>query len=699
MFDILDRNLAVPFFTDKNKKELIELKYGTFSCYFYEGHRTIKQTLYEDAVLCLKRTESPFAYELVVSGISNAKCFYDSRQTFKVQKNMHLRIYRINMNQDVCLTWTVEGLIETFEFVCNRDVLQEAAENFMAVAYECIYENEYKSPRTLITESKLLSLYSAHVESKTCSEILKAKTEVYGTFIPDDANDDSTSTFIRYVPYTGTEPTHGTPLLVLEATLFIYRPDVRDYIVNGKVFIKISESESFTYHMEVYSTEIPSIYQTVDVNMNPIFKHDELEFYWNYYENKRAYSFKVTLNDREVYEGFKELLTKSIFEVASKSLFSRYRRQNQDYIINTLANNAASFMDSDSEEEDDEGEGDKKVNEDNSAQNNEAKDLFYSDGSQKNSILSTGHKSNLSFVIRGNKVGIYSLYGSGINFTRSIQDIQTINGKNPLYPTNAILHDQESSYLLYDVNMKNNIVYKMDLGRGEVVEEWKVNDENLLINICPNPQTLDTLNNDQTIVGITSNSLFRIDPRQKRINKINDLDYKKYSSMPEFSTVASSRSKYVAVGSKKGVIRIFSELNKVAAITLPPIGEPILGLDVTLDGRYLIATCSNFLILVHTLLNDQAITLRIKPEHVTLMNEAVSFKRAYFDIHNRNDIVCITGSFVVIWNFKNVCQGDFTCYKMQRLEAPIVSSTSDSKDDLIIAFEDQVSRITKTRLQ
>lgn len=172
-------------------------------------------------------------------------------------------------------------------------------------------------------------------------------------------------------------------------------------------------------------------------------------------------------------------------------------------------------MDSDSEEEDDEGEEDKKgkqwhkekhlqpnrvddcfleflnmknndsgvclVNEDNSAQNNEAKNLFYSDGSQKNSILSTGHKSNLSFVVRGNKVGIYSLYGSGINFTRSIQDIQTINGKNPLYPTNAILHDQESSYLLYDVNMKNNIVYKMDLGRGEVVEEWKVNDENLCI--------------------------------------------------------------------------------------------------------------------------------------------------------------------------------------------------------------------------
>lgn len=164
----------------------------------------------------------------------------------------------------------------------------------------------------------------------------------------------------------------------------------------------------------------------------------------------------------------------------------------------------------------------------------------------------------------------------------------------------------------------------------------------IVINICPNPQTLDTLNNDQTVVGITSNSLFRIDPRQKRINKINDLDYKKYSSMPEFSTVASSRSKYVAVGSKKGVIRIFSELNKVAAITLPPIGEPILGLDVTLDGRYLIATCSNFLILVHTLLNDQAITLRIKPEHVTLMNEAVSFKRAYFDIHNRNDIVCVS---------------------------------------------------------
>lgn len=163
--------------------------------------------------------------------------------------------------------------------------------------------------------------------------------------------------------------------------------------------------------------------------------------------------------------------------------------------------------------------------------------------------------------------------------------------------------------------------------------------------ICPSSQTPYRPNNDQTIVGITSSSLFRIDPRQPRMNKLCESEYKKYSSRPEFSTVSSSRSKHVAVGSKKGVIRIFDELNTVASITLPPIGEPILGLDIMPNGHYVLATCSNFLMLVHTISHDQAMTLRIRPEHVTLMNENVSFKRAYFDTLNENNIICVSFSF------------------------------------------------------
>lgn len=138
MFDILDRSAALPFFSDK-REELIHLKSGEFSCYFNEGDRTIKHPVYVkftrvssnflfscvDAIMCLKRTEDLFKYELVISGTSNPNSlcrFYyisylpmsdftldENQQIFKVQKIMKLKIYRINMNQDVCITWVDEA--------------------------------------------------------------------------------------------------------------------------------------------------------------------------------------------------------------------------------------------------------------------------------------------------------------------------------------------------------------------------------------------------------------------------------------------------------------------------------------------------------------------------------------------------------------------------------------------------------------
>lgn len=32
----------------------------------------------------------------------------ENQQTFKVQKAMELKLYRINMNQDICFTWTIK---------------------------------------------------------------------------------------------------------------------------------------------------------------------------------------------------------------------------------------------------------------------------------------------------------------------------------------------------------------------------------------------------------------------------------------------------------------------------------------------------------------------------------------------------------------------------------------------------------------
>ncbi|PHZ16550.1 VID27-domain-containing protein [Rhizopus microsporus ATCC 52813] len=701
MFDILDRTLALPFFSERTKKEIIDLKYGYFSFYYNDGHRTVKQLLYKDAVLSIRRKELPYTYELVVSGTSEPGCPYENQQIFKVQKTMELQLYRINMNQDICFTWTIKECGESFEFVCNHAVSEEYTEVFMAVAYECIYEDEYKSGREFITDQKISAIYSPHLEKKICSEILKKRPESHSIFIPEDTN--SSSTFVQYVPFKGNNPVHGTSLFVIEASFSLYRPDFRNYITIGKVLVKVTERGPFRYCLEIHGSYVPSIYQEVNCSMNPVFKHNEKSFSWNYSEDLRIYSFKIVPYDQEMYSGLKVLLSKAIFESASQYSFSRHKKNHQEFIVNAIAPNNIPLSSSKPKDMDEQVHVKKSdsgvcLAYDNKIEVPESphdKVLFDQSSLGKDSIISVSQSSSLLLVTRGNNIGIYSQgFGQKISLSRLIQDVHDLDHKSPILPTHAMLFDQDSSYLMFDVNAKSNTVYKMDLKREQVVEEWKASTEDPLIGICPSSSS-GNYNNLNTIVGITSNSIFRIDPRQKGINKISDCDYKKYSSKPEFSAVASSQSKYVAVGSQKGVIRLFDGLNTVATITLPPIGEPIIGLDVTPDGHYVVATCSNSLVFFRTSGNPQAVMLRILPEHITLMNEKVSFKRAYFDTKDENNIICTTGSFVVVWNFKQICKGNLSSYRMQRLDAPIITSASCSADQIVVAFDNRLIKLDK----
>jgi len=54
------------------------------------------------------------------------------------------------------------------------------------------------------------------------------------------------------------------------------------------------------------------------------------------------------------------------------------------------------------------------------------------------------------------------------------------------------------------------------------------------------------------------------------------------------------------VGNKKGEIRLYDKMGKKAKTLLPGLGEEILGLDVTQNGHWIIATCAHFLLIIPT---------------------------------------------------------------------------------------------------
>lgn len=166
-------------------------------------------------------------------------------------------------------------------------------------------------------------------------------------------------------------------------------------------------------------------------------------------------------------------------------------------------------------------------------------------------------------------------------------------------------------------------------------------------------------------MDVAHNGLFRIDPRVSG-NKLVDSQFKQYATKNDFSAAATTESGKLAVASNKGDIRLFDQLGKNAKVcrlppwqwkarvgaddlqtALPALGDPIIGVDLSADGRWLVATCKTYLLLIDTLIGsgryqgqlgfDRSFPadskpvprrLQLKPEHVAYMTDPVSFTPA-----------------------------------------------------------------------
>lgn len=210
----------------------------------------------------------------------------------------------------------------------------------------------------------------------------------------------------------------------------------------------------------------------------------------------------------------------------------------------------------------------------------------------------------------------------------------------------VMLHDQDTKMVLMNPNEPNSL-FSMDIERGKVVEEWKVHDNITTDHVAPSSKFAQTTG-EQTVVGASHNALFRIDPRISGM-KMVDSQYKQYAGKNAFSGVATTANGKLAVASEKGDIRLFDSIGKNAKTALPPLGDPIIGIDVTADGKWVIATTKSYLLLINTLIGEGRyagslgfdrsfpaaakpipIRLHLRPDHVAYMNHSVSFTPARY---------------------------------------------------------------------
>lgn len=291
----------------------------------------------------------------------------------------------------------------------------------------------------------------------------------------------------------------------------------------------------------------------------------------------------------------------------------------------------------------------------------------------KNEQLAVGMAVNRTFVSRGNMLGIFKHDEHGD--LQYVNQLDHLKYKDQLLsPNKMMLTDADNKMLILNNDGSHKIVYEMDLNRGEIVNEYKGSHSDFIIRDVDHTTKYGELDNATSLFnGVNKGSIFTID---KRIDNHDDsvVAIKTYANANQTSlnTLASTEQGYVAVGSDKGEIRLFNDITKNAKTLLPGLGDPIISLDVTRDGKYILVTCSTYLLLVPTATDSingftksitssarPPIKLQLKAEDVLKYNITdINFTAAHFDIgqgaHQEDWIVTSTGPFIITWNFSAI---------------------------------------------
>jgi len=365
-------------------------------------------------------------------------------------------------------------------------------------------------------------------------------------------------------------------------------------------------------------------------------------------------------------------------------------------------------LDKDEEEDEDEEKEEENDEDEESGEEFEEKGV-------RNSLLSVGYKTDRSFVVRGSKIGVFKNTPNKVKYQTQLQRIKDKDGK-VFSPKRIMLHKEDQNLLMLHPE-KNNVVYKMDLNRDDVVEEWKVDDYQPVLELFPQSKTAP-LTSEEVVGGLNKLGFMALDPRLPKSKMISGRFYKP-TTKPDLSCAVTTADGHLAVGSKTGDVRLYSEKTLLddkkepgsaprANTQLPGFGDPILGIDVTEDGTWILATCRTYLLVIPTETSKGKTgfetrmgkekpaprRLQLRREDIAKMQGKINFTPARFNmgVDQERSIVTSTGPYVITWNFRKVKQGKLDDYQIKQYEDVVVADQFRFGDDksIVVTLPDDV---------
>jgi hypothetical protein len=255
-----------------------------------------------------------------------------------------------------------------------------------------------------------------------------------------------------------------------------------------------------------------------------------------------------------------------------------------------------------------------------------------------------------------------------------------------LTPSKAMLMDRETRMNV--LTPGSTSMYHASIETGKIINEFSFQKDGVAIpmrDIVPDTRAAQ-LESHHTFLALDNNRLARLDTRTEagvvqEMMSPAALGYvtgKDYARGTNFACMATSGDGFVVVGSQDGKIRLYSEKTLTQAKTaIPGLGAPITAVDVTYDGKWILATTKSYLMVMKTTYKDgdsgkelcgftskmganapAPRLLRLRPADVARTGGAPMAKGHFTWITERGRqerwIVASCGNFTVLWNFRSV---------------------------------------------
>ena len=264
------------------------------------------------------------------------------------------------------------------------------------------------------------------------------------------------------------------------------------------------------------------------------------------------------------------------------------------------------------------------------------------------------HNRIFSFK-NNNTISLYKILSSHQQPIKTI----TLPPITPSLPSSALLSNADTSLLL----LTSSSLYHYSLPSNKIISTYKTNTSLIpRINAISHPTKLSQSTCTSVLHCINSNTLFTLDLHNKSI--IHD---KHYKTNIKLSCIATSDKGDIVVGALNGVIRVYDKaIGKKAKMKLKVSDTAIKAVDVSLNGKYVVATCKQCLVFCD-LQKESNVVLRLMTQDVKEFGlEEEEYGKGRFDVQGKEEmrIVGCVGKVVVMWRLKDVLNGKRSEYKV-----------------------------------